>query len=50
MLRVRFSWQDRPGAILNVLESIGLALIVELPAIAKKDWSVAYARVQVLHP
>lgn len=48
MLRVRFSWQDRPGAILNVLESIGLALIGELPAIAKQDWSVAYARVQVL--
>ena len=48
MLRVRFNWQDRPGAILNVLESIGLALIEERPAIAKKDWSVAYARVQVL--
>jgi hypothetical protein len=48
MLRVHFSWQDRPGAILNVLESINQALIEALPDIAAKDWSVAYARVQVL--
>jgi hypothetical protein len=48
MLRARFRWQDRPGAIVNVLESISQALVAALPAIPTKDWSVSYARVQVL--
>jgi len=48
MLKVRFRWQDRPGAIVNVLESISQVLAEALPAIPMQDWSVAYARVQVL--
>jgi hypothetical protein len=48
MLKVRFRWKDRPGAIVNVLESISQALAEALPAIPMQDWSVAYARVQVL--
>jgi hypothetical protein len=48
MLRVRVRWQDRPGVILNVLESISKALDEALPAIAGHDWSISYARVQVL--
>jgi hypothetical protein len=48
MLRVRFRCQDRPGAILNVLESIINALGEELPAIQAKGLSISYARVQVL--
>lgn len=48
MLRVRFRWQDRPGAIVNVLESISRALAEALPAIPAQNWSISYARVQVL--
>jgi hypothetical protein len=48
MLRVHFRWQDRPGATLNVLESISTTLREALPAIHRKDWSVSYARLQVL--
>ncbi len=48
MLRVRFRWQDRPGAILSVLESISKALREALPVIPVQDWSISYARVQVL--
>lgn len=48
MLRVRFRWQDRPGATLNVLNSTNRALIEQLPAIRKRHWSVSYARIQVL--
>ena len=48
MLRVHFGWQDRPGATRNVLESIGTTLREALPAIHGKDWSVSYARLQVL--
>jgi hypothetical protein len=48
MLRVRFRWQDRPGATLNVLNSTNRALIEQMPSIRKKDWSVSYARIQVL--
>jgi hypothetical protein len=48
MLHVYFRWQDRPGATLNVLESISTTLQEALPAIGGKDWSVSYARLQVL--
>ena len=48
MLRVHFSWQDRPGASLNVLEAIGSTLQEALPTIDGKDWSVSYARLRVL--
>jgi hypothetical protein len=48
MLRVRFDWQDRPGAALNVLKSIGTTLREARPAIHGRNWSVSYARLQVL--
>ncbi len=48
LLRVHFRWQDRPGAFLNVLNSISEELRVELPSLQRQDWSVSYARLQVL--
>jgi hypothetical protein len=48
MLRVHLTWKDRPGAFLNVLDSISKALLEALPAIQRKDWSVSYAHLQVL--
>jgi hypothetical protein len=48
MLRVHFRWQDRPGATLNVLTAIGTTLREALPVIGDEDWSVSYARLQVL--
>lgn len=48
LLRIRFHWQDRPGALLNVLDSISHALRDELPSLQQHDWSVSYARLQVL--
>jgi hypothetical protein len=48
LLRVRYRWQDRPGAFLNVLNSISRVLSEELPSIQPDDWSVSYARVQVV--
>jgi hypothetical protein len=43
-----FRWQDRPGATMNVLTAIGTALRETLPAIDGQDWSVSYARLQVI--
>jgi hypothetical protein len=49
LLRARFRWQDRPGAFLNVLNSISDTLSEELPSLKGRDyWSVSYARVQVV--
>ena len=48
MLRMHFRWQDRPGATMNVLTAIGTALRETQPAIDGKDWSVSYARLQVI--
>jgi hypothetical protein len=48
MLRVHFRWQDRPGAFLAVFNAISAVLSEELPSIQLKDWSVSYARLQVL--
>jgi hypothetical protein len=48
MLRVHFRWQDRPGATKNVLAAIGTALREALPSIHGQDWSVSYARLQVI--
>jgi hypothetical protein len=48
ILHVYFRWQDRPGATLNVLDSISTALREALPSIGGKDWSVSYARLRVL--
>jgi hypothetical protein len=48
MLSVHFRWKDRPGATLNVLNSISDTLAEALPAIERRDWSVSYARIQVL--
>jgi hypothetical protein len=48
MLRVRFRWQDRPGAFRYVLDAISEVLREELPTIERKDWSISYARIQVI--
>jgi hypothetical protein len=47
LLRVRFRWQDRPGAVANVLGSISDALSKENPPIGPENWSVSYARAHV---
>lgn len=48
LLRVRFRWRDRPGASLNVLNSVSTVLGEELTGLRQKDWSVSYARIQVV--
>jgi hypothetical protein len=48
MLRVRFRWQDRPGALLNMIRSINEVLTEELPSPHRQDWSISYASLQVL--
>ena len=48
ILHVYFRWQDRPGATLNVLDSISTALQEALPRSRAVDWSVSYARLRVL--
>jgi hypothetical protein len=48
LLRIRYRWQDRPGAFLNVLNSINRTLCDESPLINPEDWSVSYARIQVV--
>ena len=48
MLRVRFRWQDRPGALLNMIRSINEVLTEALPSLHRQDWSVSYASLQVL--
>jgi hypothetical protein len=49
MLRIRFRWQDRPGALLNMIRSINEVLTEEeLPSLHGRHWSVAYASLQVL--
>jgi len=57
ILHVYFRWQDRPGATLNVLDSISTALREALPRSHgrdspspnhRMDWSVSYARLRVL--
>ena len=46
LLRVHFRWQDRPGAILNVLDSLSKTLNEEFPSSEADHWSVSYARTQ----
>ena len=46
LLRVHFRWQDRPGAILNVLDSLSKTLRDGFPSIDEHQWSVSYARAQ----
>jgi hypothetical protein len=48
LLRARFRWRDRPGASLNVLDSIASVLGEELTGLEQKDWSISYARLQVV--
>ena len=47
LLRVRYRWQDRPGALANVIRSINNALGKEDPPISPANWSVSYARAHV---
>ena len=46
LLRVHFRWRDRPGAILNVLDSLNKALMDESSKMNEDQWSVSYARTQ----
>ena len=48
IIHVYFRWQDRPGATMNVLDSISRALREALPRSHAVDWSVSYARLRVL--
>jgi hypothetical protein len=48
LLQVRYRWQDHPGAFLHVLGSISATLCDELPSFEPDDWSVSYARIQVV--
>ena len=47
LLRVHFYWRDRPGALLNVLNSLSKTLKEEEPSINENRWSVSYARTQI---
>ena len=47
LLRVHFRWQDRPGAVLNVLNALSQTLSAEPPHIQPSDWSISYARTQI---
>ena len=48
LLRVHFNWRDRPGALLNVLNSLSKTLKEEEePSIDEDRWSVSYARTQI---
>jgi hypothetical protein len=44
LLHIRFRWQDRPGAFLDVLDSIDAVLDDDPPAIRRAGRSVSYAR------
>jgi hypothetical protein len=48
MVRVRYRWQDHPGAFLQVVESISATLCDELESFQSDDWSISYARIQVI--
>jgi hypothetical protein len=45
LLHVRFRWQDRPGALLDVLNSIDAILDDDPPAVRRAARSVSFARV-----
>lgn len=47
LLGIRFRWQDRPGALLNVLNSVNSVLEKDPPGIPQADRSVSYARLSV---
>lgn len=48
MLRVRYRAQDQPGTFVNIVQAIGEFLAGEQIRIDRKEWSVSYARVQVV--
>ena len=47
LLRVYFRAQDRPGALHDVLESLGTALQDNLPSLKKAKWRVWHARTRL---
>jgi hypothetical protein len=47
LLRVYFRAQDRPGALLDVLRSLGKTLQEGLPTLPRTKWSVWHARIRV---
>jgi hypothetical protein len=48
MLRLHFTWQDQPGATVNVINSVSDTLAEALTDMKPRDWSVSYAHLQVL--
>jgi hypothetical protein len=47
LLRVYFRAQDRPGALLDVLRSLGKTLQEDLPSLPRTQWHVWHARIRV---
>jgi hypothetical protein len=47
LVRIRFRWHDRPGALCDVLGSIKASLANESPAIDARNSSISYARLLV---
>lgn len=47
LLRVRFRWRDRPGAMLDVLRSIGEALAKDRSLIDAREPILPYARLEI---
>jgi hypothetical protein len=47
VLRIHFRWQDRPGALLNVLTALNATLQEPPHSIEPADWSIMYAQAQV---
>ena len=47
LLRIRFRWQDQPGAFLNVVNAVSDFLEAESPPVFPANWSISYARLQV---
>lgn len=47
LLRVYFRAQDRPGALLDVLRSLGKTLQEDLPSLPRTKWHVWHARIRV---
>jgi hypothetical protein len=47
LLRVYFRAQDRPGALLDVLESLGTTLQDNLPSFKKAKWRVWHAHIRL---
>ncbi|MBV9792743.1 MAG: hypothetical protein JO016_02285 [Actinobacteria bacterium] len=48
MLRIRYRTPDQPGTFLNIVQATREFLEHESPEISREQWSISYARVQVV--